>query len=348
MAEQYREKFLTMLHYSNQVFALALARDVGIMEALLKATRPLSCKEIADEKELKERYVQEILGSLTSSQIVELQTNANGITEYFFSEAGKEALSSGGTYERTLMFNAIMASYKAVRECVYRDGPCTARYEDDLFYARDEMTQQTVDNTVGLFLSKAPGLEQRLEQGISVAEIGSGTGRVLAKLAQKFPNSKFTATDIRPHLVERMKSLYSHLHNIHYREIDICTFPESIDEQYDFIFTIDVIHDLPYPQKALKVLRRYLRGPDGTLIFIDMAGPGSHEANVGDRQAAAMYATSTFMCIPESFQQSDGVALGACSSRDALAKLATDADFNVDTIILEKHVALFLCKLALN
>ncbi|XP_005106345.1 uncharacterized protein LOC101853962 [Aplysia californica] len=345
MADEYREKFMNMLHYSNQVFALALARDVGITDALLKATRPLTCKEIADEKELKDRYVQEILGSLTSSQIVELQTNANGITEYFFSEAGKEALSSGGVYERTLMFNALMASYKPVRECVYRDGPCTARYDDNLFYALDEMGKQTVDSTVGVILSKAPGLEQRLEQGISVAEIGSGTGRVLAKMAQKFPNSKFTATDIRPHLVERMKSLYSHLPNIHYREIDICAFPESIDEQYDFIFAIDVIHDLPYPLKGLKVLKKYLRGPDGTLIFIDMAGPGTHEANVGDQQAASLYAISTFLCVPESFQESDGVALGACSSRDELVKLATDAGYNVDPIILEKHGALFLCKL---
>ena len=41
---------------------------------------------------------------------------------YFLSEAGKEALGKG-TLESSLIHNAMMTCYSAVKECVYEDGP---------------------------------------------------------------------------------------------------------------------------------------------------------------------------------------------------------------------------------
>jgi len=344
MAEEFRNRYMTIINHGDQMFALTLARDVGIFDSLLEATKPLSVKDIADMKHLKDRYVQEILGSLSSGQIIELETSHDGTPKYFLSEAGKEVFGPGGIKQRTLLFNAVMACYGSVKECVYRDGPSSVRYGDELFYALDEMGKENLDQTISTLLKNSPELEQKLEKGISVAEFGSGTGGLVARMAEKFPNSKFTGSDIRPHLVEQMAALHGHIDNTNFSVLDICALPETIKEKFDFIFCKNVIHDLPLPEEALKGLRRYVQEPDGTVIFMDHCGAGNHQANVGDTEAAAYYSLSTFLCIPESFQRDDSIALGACSSRKQLSDFASQAQFDVTTIELDKHFALFHCK----
>ena len=56
MADEFRKRYMTLMCHGDQMFALALARDVGIIDALLEATQPLSVKEIAERKNLKDRY----------------------------------------------------------------------------------------------------------------------------------------------------------------------------------------------------------------------------------------------------------------------------------------------------
>jgi len=342
MAEEYQDRFQNIIKSGDAMFAMCLATDVGIFDALLKAAKPLTCKEIASEKQLKERYVQEILGSLTSNKIIDLQQNEDCATEYFLNDAAKENL--GGMHKRTLLFNAIMSCYTSVKSCVFKDGPSSVRYSDDLFYALESMNKVAVDDTISMLLSNAPGLKERLEKGISVAEFGSGGGTTVSCMAAKFPNSSFTASDVRPHLVEQMKAKHGHHPNMKFAVLDICALSESIQEKYDFIFQINVIHDLPWPQEALKGLRRYVNEPDGIVIFVDHCGAGTHKANVGDPDAAAYYSLSTFLCVPESYQKEDSVALGACSSRAQLTQFAVNAGFDVDTKVIQNHQALFLCK----
>ena len=57
MAEEYQDRFQNIIKSGDAMFAMCLATDVGIFDALLKAAKPLTCKEIASEKQLKERYL---------------------------------------------------------------------------------------------------------------------------------------------------------------------------------------------------------------------------------------------------------------------------------------------------
>ena len=44
-------------------------------------------------------------------------------------------------------------------------------------------------------MSLEPGLEQRLRDGIEVADIGCGSGHAVNLMAQAFPASRFTGLD---------------------------------------------------------------------------------------------------------------------------------------------------------
>ena len=47
---------------------------------------------------------------------------------------------------------------------------------------------------------------------------------------------------------------------------------------------------------------------------------------------AGLYAASTFLCIPESFQQLDSEALGACWGKEKAEELMTQVGFKVEAI----------------
>ena len=55
--EEFRNKFSSIVSHGDQIFSLALARDVGVLDVLINASKPLTCKEIAEKKNLKARLV---------------------------------------------------------------------------------------------------------------------------------------------------------------------------------------------------------------------------------------------------------------------------------------------------
>ena len=184
-----------------------------------------------------------------------------------------------------------------------------------------------------------------LEEGIDVIEFGSGKGRLCATLAQQFPNSRFVASEVVPDLVQANKDRWEHIPNLTFSLDDLCRVPEVPDKNYDWVFCCDVIHDLPDPVAALQGIKRMLRQPNGLLTFVDIATSGSPLVDRGNMNVSTFYALGTFLCIPESYQRSDSLALGPCSGRQMIASLTQRAGFQVEVIKIEDLTALFICQL---
>jgi ubiquinone/menaquinone biosynthesis C-methylase UbiE len=109
-----------------------------------------------------------------------------------------------------------------------------------------------------------------LEQGMSVADVGSGTGLYLQPLSKSVGESgKVFAVDIAPkfvkHLRQRCKD--ESLKNV---EVVLCSDrdtnlkPNSVDR----VFICDVYHHFEYPDSSLESIYRALR-PGGKLILVD-------------------------------------------------------------------------------
>ena len=62
------------------------------------------------------------------------------------------------------------------------------------------------------------------ESGIECIEIGAGTGRFTSELAKRFPNSRFTLTDIDDSALEMSKKLVQSmdLQNVTIKKLNVC------------------------------------------------------------------------------------------------------------------------------
>src|SRR3712207_7978488 len=87
----------------------------------------------------------------------------------------------------------------AVADCFRHGGgvPYEA-YRPDFTEVMDDTWRRIYDEQlVGGFLPYAPGLPERLADGIRAADVGCGTGHAINVLARAFPSSSFVGYDIR-------------------------------------------------------------------------------------------------------------------------------------------------------
>ena len=146
-----------------------------------------------------------------------------------------------------------------------------------------------------------------------------------------FPNSHFTVTDVatEPLEIARQRAQKLQLTNITFELLDVCHVPADFKDRFDWLMSVDVIHDLPHPPKALQGIFQALK-PGGVYCLVDkFVSTYVAENVVNFNDAAAWYAIGTFMCIPESYQEDDSDALGPAWGTEKATELLTAAGFKV-------------------
>ena len=168
------------------------------------------------------------------------------------------------------------------------------------------------------------------ESGIQAAEVGCGTGILSCHLAAMFPNSHFTTTDLMSEPLERarQRAQQNGITNITFTLLNVCQVPDDFKEKFDWLVAQDVIHDLPHPQEALQGIFKALK-PGGHFSLVDEVVSTYVAENLSTPDSTALYSLSTFMCVPESYQQEDSEALGACWGKEKATEMATKAGFKV-------------------
>jgi len=110
----------------------------------------------------------------------------------------------------------------------------------------------------------------RLQPGMTVADIGAGTGLFVELFAQQVgPKGKLYAIDIAPKFVEHIRQRaaaqgLAHVNAVLGQEDAIPLPTDSLD----VAFVCDTYHHFEYPKSVLASLHRVLR-PGGALILID-------------------------------------------------------------------------------
>ena len=145
-----------------------------------------------------------------------------------------------------------------------------------------------------------------------------------------FPNTRFTLTDVSPDPLERARKRAQEegLTNVTIHLLDVCQVPDDLKEKFDWMMAENVIHDLPHPLKALQGISKALK-PGGHFSLIDYFVSSYVAENMANKEAASLYSLSTFMCIPESYQQPDSEALGVCWGEEKARQLLFTAGLNV-------------------
>jgi len=109
-----------------------------------------------------------------------------------------------------------------------------------------------------------------LRTGMTVAEVGAGTGYVSLRLARRVgPQGKVYATDIQPKMLEMLRDNASKagLHNVE-TVLGTPSDPKLPAGRIDMIILVDVYHEFSEPQKMLAGIRAALK-PEGRLVQLE-------------------------------------------------------------------------------
>lgn len=109
-----------------------------------------------------------------------------------------------------------------------------------------------------------------IRPGMTVADVGAGTGYFTLRLARRVgPSGKVYANDIQPEMLSRLDE---HLEAEHITNVETVLGTQSDPKlpraQFDLILMVDVYHELSQPQRMLDEMRKALK-PDGRLIVVE-------------------------------------------------------------------------------
>ena len=285
-------------------------------------------EQLASRTGTKERYVREWLGSLSSAGYIEYDPASKSFTlppehAMALAQEGGPAFVSGAHQ----MVIGMLGPIDELTE-VFRQGggvPQTS-YGNDMWTGMERFTGSWFENLlIQQWLPAVPHVQSKLESGASVADIGSGNGQALIKLAQTFPNSTYIGYDVYEPAVENATANAQAAgvgDRVSFKHIDVS---QGIPDQHDLITTFDVIHDMVDPRGALKSIRGALK-PDGSYLLLDINCADNLEGNAGPL-GAMWYGFSVLYCMTTSLAHG-GEGLGAMGLPPSkVRELCTEAGF---------------------
>jgi ubiquinone/menaquinone biosynthesis C-methylase UbiE len=114
--------------------------------------------------------------------------------------------------------------------------------------------------------------ELHLTPGMTVADIGAGSGYLAKRIAPIVAPGRVLAVDVQPQMVELLKSLSAQpgLKNI----VPILGSPDDTHlpaESIDLAVMVDVYHELSFPYEVVRSILSALK-PGGRLVFVEYRG----------------------------------------------------------------------------
>jgi 2-polyprenyl-3-methyl-5-hydroxy-6-metoxy-1,4-benzoquinol methylase len=326
-AEQaFAEKLLGMINGGMAGLMISVGHRTGLFEAM-KGAGSLTSSALADRSGLHERYVREWLGAMATAGIVALD-RADG--SYFLPDAHAAFLgraAANGSMSSSFQFLAVLGQVETdIVECFRNGGGVPYSAFDRFHECMAEESGQTV--LAGLedhILPLVPGLAERLEAGIDVADVGCGVGRAMNRLAALYPASRFTGFDLSHEaiLLAQMEARDLGLDNVSFEAVDATTLlGEAL---FDLIFTFDSVHDQAHPATVLGHIHRLLR-PGGIYLMQDIDAATDVADNLDHRMGPFIYTVSCMHCMTVSLAQG-GVGLGAAWGEQLAVAMLKDAGF---------------------
>jgi SAM-dependent methyltransferase len=168
------------------------------------------------------------------------------------------------------------------------------------------------------------GVEEKLQRGAKVADVGCGHGVSTTIMAQAYPNSQFAGYDFHEPSIIRAREVAEEA-GVDNLSFDVATAKSYPGEDYDLVAFFDCLHDMGDPVGAAAHVRQTLKD-DGTMLILEPFAYDEFKDNLNP-VGRLYYAFSTAVCTPASLNQEVGLALGAQAGEKRLREVVTSGGF---------------------
>ncbi|HEX3072480.1 MAG TPA: class I SAM-dependent methyltransferase [Ignavibacteriales bacterium] len=332
-------KIMLTANYGALALMISIGHRTGLFDVMSRIDSFATIPEISNKAGLNERYVKEWLGAITVAGIVEHDPAANS---YYFPPMHAAVLTRGAGTDNMAIAMQYIALLGGVEDqivnCFYEGGGVPysefKRFHEIMAEESELTVVASLDN---LILPLIPGIQDQMQRGIKVLDVGCGRGKALRYLAQAYPSSSFLGYDLSDEAIAyaKLEAEKIGLANLRFEQKDITNF--DINEKFDLITAFDAVHDQARPDNVLRGIYRALND-DGVFLMQDIAASSHHHNNLEHPLGIFMYAISTMHCMTVSLAQG-GMGLGTMWGRETALRMLAEAGFkNVQIKTLEHDI----------
>ncbi len=328
--ETFATRFLAALNDGALCLMVSVGHRTGLFD-VLRGLPPSTSEEIATRAGLNERYVREWLGAMVTGRVMDVDP----VTEtYSLPPEHAAALTRAAGADNMAAFAQYIGVLGGVEddivECFKKGGGVP--YERFVRFHEvmaEDSGQSVLSSLESHILPLVPGLAERLATGIRVLDVGCGRGRIVNRLAEIYPRSRFVGLDLSAEAIAfaRGEATEKSLDNTEFVAVDLSDFDERADpESFDFITTFDAVHDQARPLNVLKGIQRALK-QDGVYLMQDISGTSHVHKDVEHPIGTFLYTVSCMHCMTVSLAQG-GEGLGAMWGEEKTREYLNAAGFH--------------------
>jgi len=334
-AAAFAERLLDTLNQGALCLMISVGHRVGLFD-VLRNLPPATSAEIAAKADLNERYVREWLGAMVTGRIIDLDPSSS---RFFLPPEHAAFLTRPAGADNLAVFAQYIPLLGSVEddivECFKNGGGVPyARFPRFHEVMAEDSGQSVLSSLESHILPLVPGLVERLGTGIQMLDVGCGRGRMINRLAELYPRSRFTGMDFSSAAILSAweEAAEKKLRNVEFIVSDLSSFDETAEfAAFDWVTTFDAIHDQAKPLNVLRGINRTLR-LSGVYLMQEIKGSSEIHKNLDLPLGPVLYTVSCMHCMTVSLAQ-NGEGLGAMWGEEKTREYLKQAGF----ASVEKH-----------
>src|SRR3954447_7341913 len=310
----------------------ALMTRIGERTGLYKALAGagwVSSEQVAERAGCDPRYVREWLSSQAAAEYVEYDPQQDLFRlpdEHAMALADEDSpVFLLGAYD---LFASIWADEDRFVEA-FRTGNGIGWHEHDhrLFSGTERFFRPGYKmHLVAAWIPALEGVEAKLKQGATVADVGCGHGASTIIMAEAYPNSKFVGYDYHGESIARARQLAGEAGVGDRCVFEVASAQDFAGHGFDLVCNFDCLHDMGDPVGAARHAREAM-ADDGTYMIVEPNAADDLQDNLHP-VGRMFYGASTIICTPSSKAQPVGLALGAQAGEKRLTAVLEEAGFS--------------------
>jgi len=319
-------QFVSDLGAAVHTGMVVIGEKLGLYKALAKG--PMTSGELAAATQTDERYLREWLASQAAGGYITFDATSNkfSLTEeqsFTLAQEDSPAYLPGA-------FELALGSLEAVPRIAdsFRNGAGMGWHEhaDGVFHGCEKFFRPGyAANLVSAWIPALQDVQQKLEAGARVADVGCGKGASTLLMAKAFPKSRFFGFDYHDKSIEAARETAQREGLADRVTFEVAKAKEYPGKDYDFVAVFDCLHDMGDPVGAATHVRRSM-AKDGTWMIVEPFANDQLKDNLNP-VGRMYYSFSTLLCTPCSRSQEVGLCLGAQAGESRIREVMTAAGF---------------------